>query len=168
MQDEAYLAELILKDLKAKEEFVKTEGVCAYLRHPQKRKVKSTLNRNFLQKTLHNVAYRNQKTEEELLWKAREKQLKTPPKRKSHDDCNKRKRPRSRKSKLNDDRNPPHEVDEVELERFLQSKKKRGRGGIGSCHDFVGPKPLMEDPNTTTTRVYGPQRPNCLKRSSRH
>ncbi|RHN71752.1 hypothetical protein MtrunA17_Chr2g0280241 [Medicago truncatula] len=167
------------------------EGVLAYLQKPN---VRSRPNSRFLTATVRGVQQANRAVEVNEMWRAREKELEldkrvtgsSKDKRsddKRHMDHN---TSRSAERHAGDDRSTSASAScstkneyghtqeglkDEELEEFLHSRKKRGRGAIGPRMDETGPylpPNPDEEPSTSPDfrehrAIYGPKRPPSLQ-----
>ncbi|KAA0040329.1 protein FAM133 [Cucumis melo var. makuwa] len=170
------------------------DGVEAYLRHP---KVRGRPNSRFLTATVLGVQQANKAVEVNEMWRVRQKELELDDRLRgnSRDRNNtSRRRESSRPSIISSHEIPSSSspsskrisedcdlredqgLKDEELEEFLHSRTKRGRGAVGSRMDETGPylAPCNESDsswptcsNFTDRRVvHGPEKPNSLKSDS--
>ncbi|RLN28062.1 hypothetical protein C2845_PM05G30130 [Panicum miliaceum] len=195
LETENRLASLLLEEARRLQLEADREGVHAYLRKPN---VRHRPNSRFLTATVRGVQQANRVVEVNEMWCAREKELELESKMKS----------RSSKSKdLDDSRGEKRKSDSTnhssssrveqegntysnsysdqedglggdEIERFLHSRVKRGRGAVGSRMDEPGPyldllshhkdepSPDIRVEEKWERRVQGPEKPSFLRSKS--
>ncbi|KAF3514065.1 hypothetical protein F2Q69_00003083, partial [Brassica cretica] len=166
------------------------DGVRAYLEKPNVN-VRHRPNSRFLTATVLGVQQSNRAVETNEMWKAREKEIELENerrKRKSREESSSSSRSSSfskrsldkRCSSSNDEKKFTHPLDDEdeglgddEIESFLQSRNKRGRGSIGPRMDETGPylpAEKVDELQSSDTRerkvVLGPQRPPSLRQRS--
>ncbi|KAM0826861.1 hypothetical protein ACQ4PT_068580 [Festuca glaucescens] len=192
LDTENRLATLLLEEARRLQLEADKEGVHAYLRKPN---VRHRLNSRFLTATVHGVQQANHVVEVDEMWRAREKELELESKLKRrykyHSDsrgekCKGDSSNQSSSSKINEDiaHNSSYSDQEDglgddEVDKFLHSRVKRGRGAIGSRMDEPGPylKASLHrqdnEPSADTRleekwecRVQGPERPVFLRSKS--
>ncbi|CAJ2648834.1 unnamed protein product [Trifolium pratense] len=192
LETENRLAAMLMREAAELRRQSEKEGVLAYLQKPN---VRSRPNSRFLTATVRGVQQANRAVEVNEMWRARQKELEldkrvtcTSSRDKSSDDKRHRDHYSSRSSGRHsgDDRSTsastscstkkeyehtPEGLRDEELEEFLHSRKKRGRGAIGPRMDETGPYlPLNPDEEPCTNpdvrerrAVYGPPRPSSLQ-----
>ncbi|PUZ64848.1 hypothetical protein GQ55_3G175500 [Panicum hallii var. hallii] len=191
LETENRLASLLLEEARRLQLEADREGVHAYLRKPN---VRHRPNSRFLTATVRGVQQANRVVEVNEMWRAREKELELESKVKS----------RSSKSKdLDDSRGEKRKSDsrnhssssrveqegitysnsysdqedglgDDEIERFLHSRVKRGRGAVGSRMDALDllshhkdePSPDIRVEEKWERRVQGPEKPSFLRSKS--
>ncbi|CAA7396331.1 unnamed protein product [Spirodela intermedia] len=185
LETENRLATMLMEEARRLRLQADKEGVGVYLHQP---KVRGRPNSRFLTATVVGVQQANRAVEVNEMWRAREKELELDS-RLSHRD--RRERHQSDQSKESpSSRNAPssskhkrtdflpNENDglrDEEVEEFLQSRMKRGRGAVGSRMDEPGPYPVCtpSSPNekilpshevspleeSRRRRVLGPEKP---------
>ncbi|KAE8780464.1 nucleolar protein 58 [Hordeum vulgare] len=193
------LAALLLEEARRLRMQAEKEGVHAYLQKPN---VRHRPNSRFLAATVLGVQHANRVVEVNEMWRAREKELELESKMKSRTNglndwrSQKRKndsRDQSPVSKIQRDRpygasfssrdshsssysDQEDGLGDDEIEEFLRSRVKRGRGAIGSRMDEPGPylkPPSSRQDNSANLdarekeerkrRVYGPVKPLFLR-----
>jgi hypothetical protein len=194
------LAALLLEEARRLRAQAEKEGVHAYLQKPN---VRHRPNSRFLSATVLGVQQANRVVEVNEMWRAREKELELESKMKSringhlNSTSHKRKndsRDQSFSSKTEQDRpyatscssrdsqissyaDREDGLGDDDIEEFLRSRVKRGRGAIGSRMDEPGPyltapsgrqdKPTSPDAREEhKRRVYGPEKPQFLRSKS--
>ncbi|XP_071722055.1 uncharacterized protein [Rutidosis leptorrhynchoides] len=177
------LAAMLMKEAAELRRQSQEEGVLAYLRQP---KARGRPNSRFLTATVLGVQQANRVVEVNDMWRAREKEMELNDKltRKSKDY-----HPRSSQidrateisSSGTERRHPEIEennaadegLKDEEIEKFLHSRVKRGRGSVGSRMDEAGPyllpsssskDGLSRSPDHVRKyRVLGPEKPSSLE-----
>ncbi|XP_072969031.1 uncharacterized protein [Typha angustifolia] len=204
LDTENRLAALLLEEARRLRAQADQEGVHVYLQQPN---VRCRPNSRFLTATVLGVQQANRAVEVSEMWHAREKELELEHKLKNRskdrhecrsESCHSDSRKRSSKSGLerkhkdsSDSRSLSkldHEsysdedggLKDEEIEEFLQSRAKRGRGAIGSRMDEAGPYPssslhhnvdLVPSSDVRVKeewehRVLGPEKPESMKSKS--
>ncbi|KAF8726662.1 hypothetical protein HU200_019124 [Digitaria exilis] len=192
LETENRLASLLLEEARRLQLEADREGVHAYLRKPN---VRHRPNSRFLTATVRGVQQANRVVEVNEMWRAREKEVELESKMKNRnigskdvDDsrCGKRKsdsRNHSSSSRVEQERVACHNscsdqedgLGDDEIERFLHSRMKRGRGAVGSRMDEPGPyldlpshrkdiecSPDIRVDEKWERRVQGPEKPSFL------
>ncbi|KAF8731875.1 hypothetical protein HU200_015819 [Digitaria exilis] len=191
LETENRLASLLLEEARRLQLEADREGVHAYLRKPN---VRHRPNSRFLTATVRGVQQANRAVEVNEMWRAREKELEleskikcTSSRSKDRDDS----RGDKRKSDLRNSRleqgtaynisysDQEDGLRDDEIERFLHSRAKRGRGAIGCrmdepCpyldssfyHKDNGPSPDIRVEEKWEHRVQGPEKPSFLRSKS--
>ncbi|GMY38844.1 protein FAM133 isoform X4 [Fagus crenata] len=190
LETENRIASMLLKEAAELRRQAEREGVHAYLRQPKER---FRPNSRFLTATVLGVQQANRVVEVNEMWQARQKELELD------DRCRGRLRDGSSSDSSHRDNNastnkkPPkstnntsascssservyetgYSMEDEELEEFLHSRVKRGRGGVGPRMDETGPylpprqdsrEELPTSPDVRKGRVvYGPEKPSSLK-----
>ncbi|XP_021814487.1 transcription initiation factor TFIID subunit 3 isoform X2 [Prunus avium] len=193
LETENRIAAILMKEAAELRRQAEKEGVHAYLRQPQTR---FRPNSRFLSATVRGVQQANRAVEVNEMWRLRQKEieldnrLKGKMKYESRNDRSQRDSNCSRSSSkghdVTDDNASPtcssrkreydscHSREEnclrdEELEEFLHSRVKRGRGAVGSRMDEAGPylprgsdskDELLVSPVVQERRVYGPEKPS--------
>lgn len=192
------LAALLLEEARRLRAEAEKEGVHAYLQKPS---VRHRPNSRFLTATVLGVQQANRVVEVNEMWRAREKEMELESKMKTRvngrtdSTSHKRKnysRDQSFSYKTEQDRpyaapcssRDSHSdredgLGDDEIEKFLHSRVKRGRGAIGSRMDEPGPyltAPSGRQDKSTSPdarveeerkhRVYGPEKPLFLRSKS--
>lgn len=193
LETENRIAAILMKEAAELRHQAEKEGVHAYLRQPQTR---FRPNSRFLSATVLGVQQANRAVEVNEMWRLRQKEieldnrLKGKMKDESRNDRSRRHSNCSRSSSkghdVTDDNASPtcssrkreydscHSREEnglrdEELEEFLHSRVKRGRGAVGSRMDEAGPylprgsdskDKLLVSPGVQERRVYGPEKPS--------
>ncbi|KAB2091928.1 hypothetical protein ES319_A03G229000v1 [Gossypium barbadense] len=194
LETENRIAAILLKEAAELKRQADKEGVHVYLQQP---KVRGRPNSRFLTATVLGVQQANRAVEVNEMWRVRQKEIELNDRLKgrskkdtshirSYGDTSNSSRRTSGKhesdfsascssSKRPDESSRSREDDEglrdEEIEEFLQSRVKRGRGSIGSRMDETGPylptgSPgmLSTDPIIREHRVtLGPKKPPSLK-----
>ncbi|XP_062188085.1 uncharacterized protein LOC133891386 [Phragmites australis] len=196
LETENRLASLLLEEARRLQLEADREGVHAYLRKPN---VRHRPNSRFLTATVRGVQQANRVVEVNEMWHAREKELELESKMKSRTSRSKDRddsRGEKRKSDLRNQRSSSRIEQEGitynsscsdqedglgddEIERFLHSRVKRGRGAIGSRMDEPGPyldssshrqgngpSPDIRLEEKWERRVQGPEKPSFLRSKS--
>ncbi|KAI4299219.1 hypothetical protein L6164_032699 [Bauhinia variegata] len=190
LETENRLAAMLMREAAELRRQAEKEGVLAYLRQPNTR---ARPNSRFLSSTVLGVQQANRSVEVKEMWRVREKE-KELDKRLKDTSRDKISRERSHKNGDSDRgtvrhavvdnstnasascsikreyENHPEGLTNEELEKFLHSRKKRGRGDIGARMDETGPylPPCLEEPATSpdvqkSRVIYGPEKPSLLK-----
>ncbi|XP_078434981.1 G patch domain protein [Wolffia australiana] len=179
LETENLLAAMLMDEARRLRQQADKEGVGAYLRNP---KVRGRPNSRFLTATVLGVQQANRAVEVNEMWRAREKELELDrrlPHRHSREGfrCDSSKessssRPEPSSAMHENTVFQPSDDDGLrddEVEEFLQSKIKRGRGAIGSRMDEPGPYPISAPsnpeekpvfPQEARRRVLGPEKPS--------
>ncbi|KAL5096537.1 hypothetical protein RYX36_000864 [Vicia faba] len=192
LETENRLAAMLMREAAELRRQSEKDGVLAYLQKPN---VRSRPNSRFLTATVRGVQQANRAVEVNEMWRAREKELElnkrassTSSRDKSSDDKRYRDHNPSKSAERYDGADKstsasascltkkegghtPEGLKDEELEEFLHSRKKRGRGAIGPRMDETGPYLLPNpdgEPSTSPDLreyrvVYGPQRPTSLQ-----
>ncbi|KAI5448271.1 uncharacterized protein LOC127083625 [Lathyrus oleraceus] len=192
LETENRLAAMLMREAAELRRQSEKDGVLAYLQKPN---VRSRPNSRFLTATVRGVQQANRAVEVNEMWRAREKELEldkrasgTSSRDKSSDDKGYRNYSSSRNAERHDGadkstgasascstkkerEHTPEGLKDEELEEFLHSRKKRGRGAIGPRMDETGPYlPANPDGEPSTSPdlreyrvIYGPQRPTSLR-----
>ncbi|WOK91965.1 hypothetical protein Cni_G00656 [Canna indica] len=167
LETENYLASLLMEEARRLRLQSETEGVHAYLRKPN---VRGRPNSRFLTATVLGVQQANRAVEVTEMWRAREKELELQARINDNTKMGRDKRSRAEKHQTDSQRvgsSSRHEQENTntaisyssskedledyysdkdglrdeEVEKFLRSRAKRGRGTIGSRMDETGPFP---------------------------
>ncbi|XP_052165034.1 uncharacterized protein LOC127782000 [Oryza glaberrima] len=153
LETENHLASLLLEEARRLQLEADREGVHAYLRKPN---VRHRPNSRFLTATVRGVQQANRVVEVNKMWRAREKELELESKTKRRSINRGDSRGKKRRSDVrNQSSSPRMEQDSTsynssyldlegalgddEIEMFLHSRVKRGRGALGSRMDETGP-----------------------------
>uniref|UniRef100_A0A0A8YAG2 Uncharacterized protein n=1 Tax=Arundo donax TaxID=35708 RepID=A0A0A8YAG2_ARUDO len=195
LETENRLASLLLEEARRLQLEADREGVHAYLRKPN---VRHRPNSRFLTATVRGVQQANCVVEVNEMWRAREKELELESKMKSRSKDRDDSRGEKRKSDLrNESSSSRIELDDItykrelscsdqedglgddEIERFLHSRVKRGRGTVGSRMDEPGPyldsssrrqdngpSPDFRVEEKWECQVQGPEKPSFLTSKS--
>ncbi|CAL5089379.1 unnamed protein product [Urochloa decumbens] len=197
LETENRLASLLLEEARRLQAEADREGVHAYLRKPN---VRHRPNSRFLTATVRGVQQANRVVEVDEMWRAREKELELESKMKGRSSRSKDRdeyyRGEKRKSELRNHSSCSRVQQEEttlnisysdqedglrddEIERFLHSRVKRGRGAIGSRMDELGPyldsssrghdsepSPDIRVEEKWERRVQGPEKPSYLRSKS--
>ncbi|KAL5196584.1 hypothetical protein ABZP36_000096 [Zizania latifolia] len=192
LETENRLASLLLEEARRLQLEADREGVQAYLRKPN---VRHRPNSRFLTATVRGVQQANRVVEVDEMWRAREKELELESKMKTRTHDRRDSRGEKRKSDLTNQSSSTRiqqediaynssysdqedGIGDDEIERFLHSRVKRGRGAIGSRMDEPGPflkAPRNQDngpcPDIRVEekwerRVQGPEKPHFLRSKS--
>ncbi|KAL6517543.1 hypothetical protein OROMI_033244 [Orobanche minor] len=201
LETENRIAALLMKEAAELRRQAQSEGSLAYLRQPT---VRSRPNSRFLTATVRGVQHANRVVEINEMWRLREKQLELDNRLRGarNDSCSGRsykdvrESRRSRSSSCNEleicnraslslkkryieDLDPVEDggLKDDEVDEFLHSRTKRGRGAVGSRMDETGPY-LPSYPNSSTNLsgstgeekkkasvLLGPRKPYYLKSS---
>lgn len=200
LETENRIAAILLKEAAELRRQAQSEGALAYLREPT---VRSRPNSRFLTATVRGVQQANRVVEVNEMWRLRQKQLElesrlrarngTSDGRGYKDVCESR-RSRSRggnemetsegaslssKKRLIQDLKPMEDegLRDDEVDEFLHSRSKRGRGAVGSRMDETGPylpscpdtsRDIAESPDEEPKKarvLLGPKKPYSLKSS---
>ncbi|CAI0377098.1 unnamed protein product [Linum tenue] len=200
LETENRIAAMLLREAAELRRQAEKEGVRAYLEKPT---VRARPNSRFLTATVLGVQQANRVVEVNEMWRAREKekdlgnQLGERSKGKKveiNKDRNIGESPRSSSKRLSvrgNDARPSCSSNDVvregsrsmkeeglkdeEIEEFLHSRVKRGRGAVGSRMDETGPyrpsgEDTIENPSSNEGRehhraILGPEKPSSLKSS---
>jgi len=196
LETENRLASLLLEEARRLQIEADREGIHAYLRKPN---VRHRPNSRFLTATVRGVQQANRVVEVNEMWRAREKELELESKMKGrssrskdHDDSRGKKRKSEMRNHSSSSRveqegttyrtsysDQEDGLKDDEIERFLHSRVKRGRGAIGSrmdepgpyldsssrCHDNE-PSPDVRVEEKWERRVQGPEKPLLLRSKS--
>ncbi|CAN6818377.1 unnamed protein product [Brassica oleracea] len=190
LETENRIASVLLREAAELRRQAERDGVRAYLEKPNVN-VRHRPNSRFLTATVLGVQQSNRAVETNEMWKAREKEIELENerrKRKSREESSSSSRSSSfskrsldkRCSSSNDEKKFTHPLDDEdeglgddEIESFLQSRNKRGRGSIGPRMDETGPylpAEKVDELQSSDTRerkvVLGPQRPPSLRQHS--
>lgn len=192
LDTENRLASLLLEEARRLQSEADREGVHAYLRKPN---VRHRPNSRFLTATVRGVQQANRVVEVDEMWRAREKELELESRLKRR---NKERGDSRGEKRKGDSRNMSSSskieegtaysssysdqdvgLGDDEVEKFLHSRVKRGRGAIGSRMDEPGPylktSPHCRDREPSPDirleekwerRVQGPERPLFLRSKS--
>ncbi|CAN7117123.1 unnamed protein product [Brassica rapa subsp. narinosa] len=184
LETENRIASVLLREAAELRRRAERDGVRAYLEKPI---VRHRPNSRFLTATVLGVQQSNRAVETNEMWKAREKEIELESerrKRKSREESSSSRMKRSsldkRCSSSNDEKKVTHPSDDEdeglgddEIESFLQSRNKRGRGSIGPRMDETGPylpAEKVDELQSSGTRerkvVLGPERPPSLRQHS--
>ncbi|KAL6839037.1 hypothetical protein ACP4OV_031091 [Aristida adscensionis] len=192
LETENRLASLLLEEARRLQLEADREGVHAYLRKPN---VRHRPNSRFLTATVRGVQQANRVVEVNEMWRAREKELELESKMKRTKDHHgykgeKRKSDfRNQSSSSRTEQEGAHDsssysdkeegLGDDEIEKFLHSRVKRGRGAIGSRmdepgpyldasshHRDNGPSPDIRVEEKWERRVQGPEKPLFLRSRS--
>ncbi|KAK4438032.1 hypothetical protein Salat_0137300 [Sesamum alatum] len=198
LETENRIAAILLKEAAELRRQAQREGALAYLREPT---VRSRPNSRFLTATVRGVQQANRVVEVNEMWRLREKQLELESRLRArnesssgrgYNDVSESRRSRgsnevetspsaslSSKKRLIQDLNPAEDegLRDDEVDEFLHSRTKRGRGAVGSrmdetgpylptCPDASGEIPESPDEEPKKARVLlGPEKPYSLKSS---
>lgn len=192
LDTENRLASLLLEEARRLQSEADREGVHAYLRKPN---VRHRPNSRFLTATVRGVQQANRVVEVDEMWRAREKELELESKLKRR---NKERGDSRGEKRKGDSRNMSSSskieegtaynssysdqddgLGDDEVEKFLHSRVKRGRGAVGSRMDEPGPylkasshcrdkepSPDIRLEEKWERRVQGPERPLFLRSKS--
>ncbi|CAL5066411.1 unnamed protein product [Urochloa decumbens] len=196
LETENRLASLLLEEARRLQAEADREGVHAYLRRPN---VRHRPNSRFLTATVRGVQQANRVVEVDEMWRAREKELELESKMKARSSRSKDRddyRGEKRKSEFRNHSSSSRVQQEGttcnisysdqdnglrddEIERFLHSRVKRGRGAIGSRMDKLDPyidsssrghdnepSPDIRVEEKWERRVQGPEKPSYLRSKS--
>ncbi|PIN00177.1 hypothetical protein CDL12_27321 [Handroanthus impetiginosus] len=189
LETENRIAAILLKEAAELRRQAQSEGALAYLRQPT---VRSRPNSRFLTATVRGVQQANRAVEVNEMWRIREKQLELDDRRKwarnsscgesGYNDVYEPRRSRSTghnetetsepashstKKRFIEDFDPKEDegLRDDEVDEFLQSRTKRGRGSIGSRMDETGPfLPSCQDSksNVESSDEEEPKKPRVL------
>ncbi|TVU17309.1 hypothetical protein EJB05_33333 [Eragrostis curvula] len=192
LETENRLASLLLEEARRLQLEANREGAHAYLRKPN---VRHRPNSRFLTATVRGVQQENRVVEVNEMWHARENELELEStmkgRIKDRDDSRGEKRGSHSRNQSSSSRtyqemtnynssNSEQEdgLGDDEIEKFLHSRVKRGRGAIGSrmdepgpfldascCHDNE-PSPDIRVEEKWERRVQGPEKPLFLRSKS--
>ncbi|XP_004485654.1 uncharacterized protein [Cicer arietinum] len=181
LETENRLAAMLMKEAAELRRQSEKEGVLAYLQKPN---VRNRPNSRFLTATVLGVQQANRTVEVNEMWRAREKEMELDKRvagtsiDKSSGDKRHRDHSSSRSTSASascstkkEYEHTPEGLNDEELEEFLHSRMKRGRGAIGPRMDETGPYlPPNPDEEPCTSldlrerrAIYGPQRPPSLQ-----
>lgn len=194
LETENRIAAILLKEAAELRRKAEKEGVHVYLQQP---KLRGRPNSRFLTATVLGVQQANRAVEINEMWRVRQKELELNDKLKgrskdrsscsSHADIDNSSRSESKKHVVDDkgasassskrERESNYSRENVglrdeEVEEFLHSRVKRGRGAVGSRMDETGPylAPSADSNGKLSTsddvwqhRVFGPEKPPPLK-----
>jgi len=195
LETENHLASLLLEEARRLQLEADREGVHAYLRKPN---VRHRPNSRFLTATVRGVQQANRVVEVNEMWRAREKELELESKMNSRsskskdlDDAKGQKRKSDSRNHSSSSRlekegitysnsysDQEDGLGDDEIERFLHSRVKRGRGAVGSRMDEPGPyldllshhkdkpSPDIRVEEKWERRVQGPDKPSFLRSKS--
>ncbi|KAF2581641.1 hypothetical protein F2Q68_00002710 [Brassica cretica] len=195
LETENRIASVLLREAAELRRQAERDGVRAYLEKPN---VRHRPNSRFLTATVLGVQQSNRAVETNEMWKAREKEIELENerrKRKSREESSSSRSSSFSKRSLdkrcsssNDEKRFTHPsssdrrlylddddegLGDDEIESFLQSRNKRGRGSIGPRMDETGPylpAEKVDELQSSDTRerkvVLGPQRPPSLRQHS--
>ncbi|WVZ62439.1 hypothetical protein U9M48_012191 [Paspalum notatum var. saurae] len=195
LETENRLASLLLEEARRLQLEADREGVHAYLRKPN---VRHRPNSRFLTATVRGVQQANRVVEVNEMWRAREKELELESKMKSRSSGSKDRDDSRGKKRKSESRNhssssrveqegtaynsysdQEDSLRDDEIERFLHSRVKRGRGAVGSRMDEPGPfldypsrcqdnepSPDIRLEEKWERRVQGPEKPSFLRSKS--
>ncbi|KAL0356964.1 UNVERIFIED_CONTAM: hypothetical protein Scaly_1382100 [Sesamum calycinum] len=200
LETENRIAAILLKEAAELRRQAQSEGALAYLREPT---VRNRPNSRFLTATVRGVQQANRVVEVNEMWRLRQKQLELESRLRARNEssggrgykdvCESR-RSRSRggnemetsasaslssKKRLIQDLNPTEDegLRDDEVDEFLHSRSKRGRGAVGSRMDETGPylpscpdtsREIAESPDEEPRKaqvLLGPEKPYSLKSS---
>ncbi|KAH8498639.1 hypothetical protein Peur_073830 [Populus x canadensis] len=197
LETENRIAAILMKEAAELRQRAEREGVHVYLERP---KVRARPNSRFLTATVLGVQQTNRAVELNEMWRVREKELELDDRlrgrsrydgnsSKNHRDVGNVFRSTSQRHSINEnDTNMPSSSSKIvgsscsredgglrdeEVEEFLHSRVKRGRGAVGSRMDDTGPYLApCPDPDEKLSRnldaklqrvVFGPEKPSSLK-----
>jgi hypothetical protein len=179
LETENRIAAILMKEAAELRRRADKEGVHVYLDKPN---VRGRPNSRFLTATVLGVQQANRAEEIREMWRVRQKEQELDDKHKGRyrdDNGESRKNSTSynpdydsssSRKRVNRDISYSEEkgLSDEEIEDFLQSRVKRGRGDIGSRMDEIGPylppKSDSKDNQWEKRVVLGPQRPPSLNR----
>ncbi|XP_011088021.1 arginine/serine-rich coiled-coil protein 2 isoform X2 [Sesamum indicum] len=200
LETENRIAAILLKEAAELRRQAQSEGALAYLREPT---VRSRPNSRFLTATVRGVQQANRVVEVNEMWRLRQKQLELESRLRARNgssdgrgykDVCESHRSRSRggnemeksegaslssKKRLIQDLKPMEDegLRDDEVDEFLHSRSKRGRGAVGSRMDETGPylpscpdtsRDIAESPDEEPKKarvLLGPKKPYSLKSS---
>lgn len=205
LETENHLAALLMEEARRLRREADKDGVHVYLHKPN---VRGRPNSRFLTATVLGVEQANRAAEISEMWRAREKEREFDAKTKRESKCESKHESKCeskrkstgvhvRNSLVNDDSRPVSEensfsesqdsysrgnvgLDDDELEQFLHSRMKRGRGSIGCRMDEPGPyltststdhdelivgSPIEKygEECARSRAILGPEKPHLLK-----
>lgn len=191
LETENRVAAILMREAAELRRQAEKEGVDAYLRHP---KVRGRPNSRFLTATVLGVQQANKAVEVNEMWRVRQKELELDDRlrgksREGNNGSGSRRgfkpstdfshdipsssSPSSKRDYEDCDLRENQGLKDEELEEFLHSRTKRGRGAVGSRMDETGPylAPCNETHSSWPTSsnvtdrhvVYGPEKPNSLR-----
>ncbi|XP_076901253.1 uncharacterized protein LOC143555619 isoform X2 [Bidens hawaiensis] len=166
LETENRIAAILMKEAAELRRQAARDGIDAYL-HPPNVRVRP--NSRFLTATVLGVQQSNRAAEVNEMWRAREKE-KEMDNRSKKDSGSKRKNDRRFEDYASSSNSTIEgELRDTEIEEFLHSRAKRGRGTIGSRMDETGPYLPDSEGNIDTgyressRAVLGPEKPLNLK-----
>lgn len=189
LETENRIAAILLKEAAELRRQAQQEGALAYLRKPT---VRGRPNSRFLTATVRGIQQANRAVEVNEMWRVRQKELELDDRLKGKprdegsyvkgegDRVTSRSRSKRRdsdpscsSSKISYEDHHSRDNDglrDEEIEKFLHSRVKRGRGSIGSRMDETGPylpqSSVIPDDNEGQHRVVvGPEKPSSWKAS---
>uniref|UniRef100_A0A7C9AUZ6 Uncharacterized protein n=1 Tax=Opuntia streptacantha TaxID=393608 RepID=A0A7C9AUZ6_OPUST len=189
LETENRIAAILLKEAAELRRQAQQEGVLAYLQKPT---VRGRPNSRFLTATVRGIQQANRAVEVNEMWRVRQKELELDDrlKGKSRDEGSHvkeggdRETSRSISKRRDSDAScsssrrsyeDHHSGDDdglkdEEIEKFLHSRAKRGRGSVGSKMDETGPylpqsSGTQDDYETQCRVVLGPEKPSSWKLS---
>ncbi|KAJ6692332.1 hypothetical protein OIU79_014142 [Salix purpurea] len=186
LETENRIAAILMKEAAELRQRAEREGVHVYLERP---KVRARPNSRFLTATVLGVQQTNRAVELNEMWRVREKELELDDRlrgrsrhdgnsSKNHRDVGNDFRSTSRRHSLNENDTSSYSREDEglrdeEVDEFLHSRVKRGRGAVGSRMDDTGPylapcpdseKNLSRNSDAKRQRVvFGPEKPSRLK-----
>ncbi|KAG5238660.1 protein FAM [Salix suchowensis] len=176
LETENRIAAILMKEAAELRQRAEREGVHVYLERP---KVRARPNSRFLTATVLGVQQTNRAVELNEMWRVREKELELDDRLRgrSRHDGNSSKNHRDVGNDLENDTSSYSREDEglrdEEVDEFLHSRVKRGRGAVGSRMDDTGPylapcpdseEKLSRNSDAKRQRVvFGPEKPSRLK-----
>ncbi|XP_038888945.1 protein FAM133 [Benincasa hispida] len=194
LETENRIAAILMREAAELRRQAEKDGVEAFLRHP---KVRGRPNSRFLTATVLGVQQANKAVEVNEMWRVRQKELELDDRLrgKSRDGNNASRRQGSFRASSDFSHDIPSSsspsnkrvsedcllredqgLKDEELEEFLHSRTKRGRGAVGSRMDETGPYLAPNNESdlswpscsnaTDRSVVHGPERPSFLKSSS--
>ncbi|XP_059445228.1 uncharacterized protein LOC132177037 isoform X2 [Corylus avellana] len=191
LETENRIAAMLMKEATELRRQAEKEGVHVYLRQPNSR---FRPNSRFLTATVLGVQQANRAVEVNEMWRSRQKEIELDDRLKGrsrggssggsshrdHDAASQSKRPPIYVNDAGASCSSSERVyesgdsrEDEELEKFLHSRVKRGRGGVGPRMDETGPylppcpdsrEELSTSPDVWKRHVvYGPEKPSSLK-----
>ncbi|KAJ1429480.1 hypothetical protein SESBI_08248 [Sesbania bispinosa] len=190
LETENRIAAILMREAAELRRQSEKEGVLAYLHKPN---VRSRPNSRFLTATVRGVQQANRAVEVNEMWRVRQKELELDNRvkgtsidissgdRSRRDDISSRSAGRNAAidnstrtsascSSKREYEHSPEGLKDEELEEFLHSRTKRGRGAVGPRMDETGPylPHTNGEPSTSTDVqerrvIYGPERPPSLE-----
>ncbi|KAJ6310348.1 hypothetical protein OIU76_015138 [Salix suchowensis] len=186
LETENRIAAILMKEAAELRQRAEREGVHVYLERP---KVRARPNSRFLTATVLGVQQTNRAVELNEMWRVREKELELDDRlrgrsrhdgnsSKNHRDVGNDFRSTSRRHSLNENDTSSYSREDEglrdeEVDEFLHSRVKRGRGAVGSRMDDTGPylapcpdseEKLSRNSDAKRQRVvFGPEKPSRLK-----